>query len=163
MVRFEYPANGSRPPVELIWYDGGMRPQTPRELLDDNKDLPQEGMMFVGDKGKILSGFHINEPRIISGRKMDAPADVNKDKRNQVRQTTEALPLFVNAVKTGKQYPGSFPEAEYLTEAVNLYAAALRSNKLLKYDAASKKITNVPEANKYLDREYRKGWDPESI
>ncbi len=94
---------------------------------------------------------------------MEAPANANNDKRNQVQQTSEALSLFANAVRTGKQYPGNFREAEYLTEAVNLYAAALRSNKLLKYDGASKKITNVPEANKYLDREYRKGWDPESI
>jgi hypothetical protein len=163
MVRFQYPANGNRPPIELCWYDGGMRPQTPLELLEENKDLPQEGMMFVGEKGKILAGFHIKDPRIISGKKMEAPANANNDKRNQVQQTSEALSLFANAVRTGKQYPGNFREAEYLTEAVNLYAAALRSNKLLKYDGASKKITNVPEANKYLDREYRKGWDPESI
>jgi hypothetical protein len=162
MVRFRYPANGNRPPVELCWYDGGMRPQTPSELFEEGKDLPQEGMMFVGDKGKILAGFNIQDPRIISGRKMDA-SNANKDKRSQVQQTSEALPLFVKAVRTGKQYPGNFREAEYLTEAVNLYAAALRSNKLLKYDAANVKITNVPEANKYLNRDYRKGWDPASI
>jgi hypothetical protein len=77
--------------------------------------------------------------------------------------TSEALPLFVKACKTGKQYPGSFAEAEHLTEAVNLYAAALRSHKLLKYDAASAKITNVADANKYLQRDYRKGWNPETI
>jgi len=119
--------------------------------------------MFVGDKGKILAGFHIKEPRIISGKKMEAPSNAPGDKRNQVQQTSEALPLFVNAVKSGKQYPGNFREAEYLTEAVNLYAAALRSNKMLKYDAASMKVTNIPEANKYLNREYRAGWDPASI
>jgi hypothetical protein len=45
-----------------------------------------------------------------------------------------------------------------LTEAVNLYAAALRAHKLLRYDAATMKITNVPDANKYLAREYRSGW-----
>jgi len=33
----------------------------------------------------------------------------------------------------------------------------------LKYDAAGLKITNVPESNKYLNREYRSGWDPASI
>ena len=119
--------------------------------------------MFVGDKGKILAGFHIKDPRIISGKKMEAPSNAATDKRSQVQQTSEALPLFVNAVKSGKQYAGNFREAEYLTEAVNLYAAALRSNKLLKYDAANVKITNVPDANKYLTREYRSGWDPASI
>ena len=80
-----------------------------------------------------------------------------------MQQTTKALPLFVDACKSGKQYAGNFSEAESLTEAVNLYAVALRTNKLLKYDAASMKITNVDEANKYMNREYRKGWDPESI
>jgi hypothetical protein len=162
MVRFKYPENGNRPAVDLCWYDGGMRPPTPIELINDNKELPQEGMMFVGDKGKILAGFNVQEPQIISGKKMDKP-DVTNDKRDQVQQTSAALPLFVEACKTGKQYPGNFSEAEYLTEAVNLYAVALRSNKVLKYDAASLKITNVPDANKYLTREYRNGWQPDKI
>ncbi len=162
-VRFKYPANGSRPPVDLIWYDGGMRPPIPIELLNDNKELPAEGMMFVGDKGKILAGFNVQDPQIISGTKIDKLANANKDNRNQVQQTSQALPLFVDACKTGKQYPGNFSEAEYLTEAVNLYAVALRSKHLLKYDAANLTIANVPEANKYLSREYRSGWDPASI
>lgn len=162
MVRFKYPANGNRPPVDLCWYDGGMRPPTPDELLNDNKELPQEGMMFVGEKGKILAGFNVQSPQIISGTKMDAPK-ANTDTRDQVALTSAALPLFVNACKTGKQYPGNFSEAEYLTEAVNLYAVALRTNRLLKYDAVNFKITNLADANKYLSREYRKGWEPETI
>jgi hypothetical protein len=39
MVRFKYPANGNRAPVDLCWYDGGMRPPTPAELLNNNKDF----------------------------------------------------------------------------------------------------------------------------
>lgn len=161
-VRFKYPENGSRPPVDLCWYDGGMRPPVPTELLEDNKELSAEGMMFVGDQGKILAGFNVQNPRLISGKKVDTE-NATEDKRSQVEQTSAALPLFIEACKTGKQYPGNFAEAEHLTEAVNLYAAALRSGKLLKYDAANLKITNVPDANKYLDREYRSGWDPVSI
>jgi hypothetical protein len=94
---------------------------------------------------------------------MDAPANTTPATQNQVQQTSAALPLFVDACKTGKQYPGNFSEAEYLTEAVNLYAAALRANKLLRYDAANMKVTNVADANKYLAREYRKGWGPDQI
>ncbi|QEC69880.1 Gfo/Idh/MocA family oxidoreductase [Panacibacter ginsenosidivorans] len=162
MVRFKYPANGNRGPVDLCWYDGGMRPPIPSELFDNNKELPEEGMMFVGDNGKILTGFNVQDPKIISGKQMDAPK-TNTDQRDQVAQTSAALPLFVNACKTGKQYPGNFSEAEYLTEAVNLYALALRTNKLLKYDAANVRITNVADANKYISRDYRKGWEPENI
>lgn len=162
-VRFKYPANGNRPAVDLCWYDGGMRPPIPDELIAADKELPAEGMMFVGDSGKILAGFNLQNPQIISGKKMDAGAHTATDKRSQVQQTSEALPLFVNAVKTGKQYPGNFMEAEPITEAINLYALALRTGKLLKYDAANLKITNVPEANKWLNREYRKGWEPEIV
>jgi hypothetical protein len=159
MVRFKYPANGNRPPVDLCWYDGGMRPAIPEELFSQNKELPQEGMMFVGTEGKILAGFNTQNPQIISGKKMDTPPAEARPNRDQVAQTSAALPLFVEACKSGKQYPGSFAESEYLTEAVNLYAAALRSNKVLNYDAAAIKITNVPDANQYLTRSYRSGWE----
>jgi hypothetical protein len=162
-VRFKYPANGNRPPVDLCWYDGGMRPPIPEELSNDNKELPQEGMMFVGDKGKILAGFHVENPEIISGKKMDGPADANNINGSKEEKVAKALQLFVQACKTGKQYPGNFSEAEHITTAVNLYAAALRSNKLLKYNAETVQITNVPEANKYLSREYRKGWELATI
>ena len=162
-VRFKYPANGSRPAVDLCWYDGGMRPSRPVELIEANKELPAEGMMFVGDQGKILAGFNVQNPQIISGKKMDPMNNSAADKRSQVEQTSQALPLFVEACKSGKQYPGNFSEAEHLTEAVNLYSVALRTGKLLQYDAANLKITNVPDANKYLSREYRTGWDPATM
>ena len=71
--------------------------------------------------------------------------------------------LFLDACRNGKQCPGSFTEAFPITEAVNLYAVALRAGQLLKYDATNMKITNVPEANKYFSREYRTGWNPDSI
>ena len=162
-VRFKYPANGTRPAVDLCWYDGGMRPPVPVELLEENKELPAEGMMFVGDKGKILTGFNLQNPQIISAKKQDDQNKVTTDTRNQVERTTAALSLFIDACKTGKQYPGNFSEAEYITEAINLYAVALRTGHLLKYDSANLKITNIPDANKYLDREYRAGWNPASF
>jgi hypothetical protein len=162
-VRFKYPANGNRPPVDLVWYDGGMRPPIPDELVAQNKQLPEEGMMFVGDSGKILAGFNVQNPQIISGKKMDPVITPDQEKQQMEQKHAQALPLFIEACKTGKQYPGNFSEAEHLTDAINLYAVALRSNKLLQYDADNLKITNVPDANKYLSREYRKGWDPETI
>ena len=156
-VRFRYPANGNRPAVDLTWYDGGMRPPVPEELVAKNRELPQEGMMFIGDKGKILTGFRIENPELISGSKVES---VKTEKReNYDERAEDAVRLFVNACKTGKQYPGSFPEAEHLNEAVNLYAAALRTNRILKYDGSKQQITNTPESNKYLTREYRKGWE----
>jgi len=160
-VRFKYPANGDRPAVDLCWYDGGIRPQLPAELLDNNEELPAEGMMFVGDKDKILAGFNIQNPRLLSQKKTDA-ANTQPQQREGDRMAA-ALQLFIDACKSGKQYPGSFRDAEFLTEAVNLYAASLRAGRLLKYDAAGRQITNYTAANKYLAREYRAGWSPASI
>jgi len=161
MVRFKYPANGDRGPVDLCWYDGGMRPPTPVELLSNNKNLEEEGMMFVGDKGKILAGFNVQNPRILSAK----ADDTNKTKGSTSGGNEELDPLknFAAACKSGKPFPGTFQEAEYLTEAVNLYAVALRSNSVLQYDAANLKITNNDKANKYLSRDYRSGWDPATI
>jgi hypothetical protein len=164
-VRFKFPAHGKRGAVDLVWYEGGMRPPTPPELEVDNKELPAEGMMFVGNRGKILAGFHVDNPRLIPERRMRThpvpPAPARQ--RPQPGEVSPSMRQWIAAVRGGPQSPGSFLNAGPITEAVNLYAVALRTGRKLLYDAANRKITNVPEANKYLFREYRAGWDPKSI
>jgi hypothetical protein len=68
-IRFKFAARGDRPALDLFWYDGGIRPPTPEELEEDKREFELEGMMFVGDKGKILGGFRGENPRIIPERK----------------------------------------------------------------------------------------------
>jgi hypothetical protein len=162
-VRFKYPARGERPAVDLIWYDGGMRPPAPEELDADGKELPPEGMMFVGDKGKILAGFRVEEPQLIPASRMrgyQVPEPPPK-RRREPGEMSPGMRQWIAACKGGKQSPGCFLNAGPISEAVNLYAVALRTGRRLKYDADAMKITNVPEANQYLAREYRKGWEPE--
>jgi hypothetical protein len=136
-----------------------MQPPCPQELTAENKTLPQEGMMFVGDKGKILAGFNVQNPQLLSQKGMETTV-TNPVPEERIET---ALQLFIDACKSGKQYPGSFAESDHIMEAINLYGVALRSGHLLKYDAATRQISNAPDANKYLSREYRAGWDPESI
>jgi len=161
-VRYGYPANGDRPPVELFWYDGGMRPPTPDELAAQNQILPEEGLMFVGTKGKILAGFNVQNPQLLVDGKIESSITVPAS-QGEAQTIIKALGLFVDAIKNGKQYPGNFSDAEFLTEAIDLYAVALRANQLLKYDASTRTITNAPDGNKYLSRNYRPGWDPDTI
>ncbi|MEP6468087.1 MAG: gfo/Idh/MocA family oxidoreductase, partial [Parafilimonas sp.] len=113
-----------------------MRPPTPDELLKNNKDIEEEGMMFVGDKGKILAGFNVQNPSILSAS-TNNNADKTKGSTSGGNEMLDRLKNFVAACKSGQQFPGSFPEAEYLTEAVNLYAVALRANHELQYDASA--------------------------
>jgi hypothetical protein len=151
--------------VDLVWYDGGMRPPTPPELEIDNQELPIEGMMFVGSEGKILAGFFLEDPHLIPESRMRAhpvaPGAANQ--RNQEDRLSAGIRKWISAVRGGPQSPSSFLNAGPISEAVNLYAVALRTGKKLLYDGESQKITNLTEANKYLSREYRKGWDPQSI
>jgi hypothetical protein len=165
-VRFKYPARGWRPAVDLIWHDGGMRPPTPPELDEDNRALQAEQMMFVGDKGKILAGFYVDDPRLIPERRMSgypAPAAPRQQQRGPY-QPSPGIKQWMAACRGAKeQSAGSFLNAWGISEAVNLYAAALRSRRKLLYDAEKMEITNYAAANKYLTREYRKGFEPDSV
>jgi predicted dehydrogenase len=159
-VRFKFAAKGKRPAVDLFWYDGGIRPPTPEELLEDNGELTIEGMMFVGEKGKILAGFRGENPRIIPERKA---REYQAAQANQTRPPAERSrrdTAWVDAFKGGAPTYGDFLLAGPISEAFNLGAISLRlGGKRLLWDAANMKITNLPSANKYLAREYRKGWE----
>ncbi|MFN7996587.1 MAG: Gfo/Idh/MocA family oxidoreductase [Bryobacteraceae bacterium] len=156
-IRFKFPARDGLDPVELLWYDGGMKPQTPEELEAENKELDAEGMMFVGDKGKILAGFLIEEPRVLG--KHGAHYQAPKVKKDWEGDALAGVKQWVTACRGGQRSPGDFVHAAGISEAFNLGAIGLRMGRRIDYDAAGMKITNVPEANQYLRREYRKGWE----
>jgi hypothetical protein len=74
------------------------------------------------------------------------------------------LRQWVAACRGAKQQSqGSFLNAGPISEAVNLYAIALRTGRRLLYDAQNTTFTNYEAANKYLSREYRKGFDPATV
>lgn len=156
IVRFKFPKQESLPAFDLFWYDGGMKPPTPEELEVDGKDMPPEGMMFVGDKGKILGGFRNENPVLIPSSRMKnySVADEGPDARG-----SRADDVWIDAFREKKQSPGSFLLAGPVSETINLGAVALRAGKKVLYDAAKMEITNVPDANRFLHREYRKGWE----
>lgn len=164
-IRFKFAAKGDRPALDLFWYDGSMKPPTPEELEAENKELPLEGMMFVGDRGRILAGFRGENPQIIPERKMrdyrtaknlPEPAPAGRGSREERPGDIE----WVTAFKAGRPTYGDFLLSGPISDAVNLGAVSLRlGGKRLVFDAAAAKITNVAGANPYLTREYRPGWE----
>ena len=156
MIQLEFPEQKSLPAFDLFWYDGGMKPFIPEELREDKRDMPEEGMMFVGDRGKILGGFRGEKPEIIPSRLMKA---YQGEKEVPVREEDRRPNTWLDAIKNDRESPGSFRYAGTVTEAINLAAVALRAGKKVEYDSAKMKITNDEAANKYLTREYRKGWE----
>jgi len=156
VIRFKFPEQETLPPFDLYWHDGGMKPPTPEELEEDNLELEREGMMFVGDKGKILLGFRGESPRIIPERKMKEylkGEELPEDRGNRSDRH------WIDAFKSNTQSPGSFLLAETVTETTNLGAIALRAGKKICWDTVNKRITNDEAANRFLYREYRKGWE----
>ncbi len=155
LIQLRFPKQETLPPFNLFWYDGGMKPFIPEELAVDNRDIPNEGMMFVGDKGKIIGGFRGEKPEIIPASKRDA---YSGNKELPPRERGRRSDTWAQAIKENKNSNGSFLYAGPVTEAINLGAVALRAKKEVKYDTASMKITNDEAANKFLTRDYRKGW-----
>jgi len=155
MIRFEFPARQDMPLVSLYWYDGGLRPPKPRELELDDKDMPSEGLLFVGDKGKILAGFSGDNPRIIPEKKMKA---FRKPPQTLPRPIGE-LEQWIRACKGGKDAGASFQNVYPFAETVCLGAIALRVDRKLKWDTENMRFTNSAEANDLIRRKYRKGWE----
>lgn len=156
IIKFKFNAQPSLPAFDLYWYDGGMKPSTPDELYATGGSLQREGMMIVGDKGRIIAGFRGESPVLYSaGKKITAPAPVAA----QGLQNEDANNVWINAFREKTQAPGSFLFSGSVTETILLGAVTLRAGKRVEYDTEKMKITNLPEAEKYLTREYRKGWE----
>lgn len=147
-VRYEFPARGTMPPVSLTWYDGGLKPKRPAEL-EDSRELGNSGTLYIGDKGKMLDG------RLIPEGKMRT----YKYPPHTLPRSIGHYEEWIHACKGGEPGGSNFDIAGPLAEAVLLGNVALRTKKMLKWDAKKFRITNVPEANQYLRCSYRKGWD----
>jgi predicted dehydrogenase len=156
VIRFKFPAQNDLPSLAVCWYDGGMRPSIPEELEADNGDLEREGMLFVGDRGKILAGFRCERPRLIPERRMREYLGGAEPPAETVDRSQDD---WIEAFRSGRESPGSFLKAGAVTETILLGAVALRAGRRIVYDAENMRVTNIPEANTYLRREYRRGWE----
>jgi hypothetical protein len=156
IVEFDFPAQEKLPSFKLLWYDGGMKPRTPEELDADGKELPREGMMFVGDSGKILASFHGGSPVLLPEKRMVEYTGSAEPPEEEVTRNDRT---WIEAFKSGSESPGTFLKARPVTETILLGAVALRAGQKVVYDPRGVRISNLPEANKYLTREYRAGWE----
>ena len=146
-VRFRFAAKGSRPALDLFWYDGSMKPPRPDELESQHDDLPAEGMMFVGDKGKIIADFLGENPRIIPEKTTAGiPICEGRDRRRLPRRSAPGRnrrrdSSSVGGCIQGWRLPayGDFLLAGPISDAFNLGAVSLRmGGARLVFDAADR-------------------------
>ncbi len=145
--KWTFPARGNLPPVELTWYDGGRRPSLQKK--HNMPDYP-EGILFVGSQGMLIADY--GRFKLYPEEKF---AGVGRPR------LPEGLPHaqeWITACKTGSPTGCNFDYSGPLTETVLLGTVAHRAGKKLEWDAKNMKVTNCPEANQYIRREYRQGW-----
>lgn len=169
VVHYQFPARGDWPAVKLTWYDGGLKPNWPDGLVGD-RGLGGNGTMYIGDKGVLLGG------------RRGVPTLLPESRQNEYEPPEKSLPRsighhaeWIEACKGGKPAGANFEFAGLVTQVVLLGNVALRMDERpssgrrgragipeplpkLDWDGQNMKVTNVPEANDFLHREYRKGW-----
>jgi predicted dehydrogenase len=161
-LRFKFGPAGDRPALDLFWYDGGMRPRLPDELEAQNAEISAEGILFVGEQGTILAGFHGQDPHLFTSGKIEPLANgasSDRDSSSSQRRSGDRYAGWLQACQGGAQPPGSFLNAAAITDTVNLGIVALRAGTKVEFDSQNMRITNVADANRFLRREYRPGWE----
>jgi predicted dehydrogenase len=148
IVRYEFPENGERPAISLTWWDGGLMPPRPEELEQEREMGGGDGMLYIGDKGKMLNHRLIPESRMKENG--PPPKTLPRSPGHYVE--------WINACKGGEPAGANFDFAGPLTEAVLLGNIAIRTQKKLLWDGPNMTITNVSEANQYVNPPYRSGW-----
>ncbi len=155
MIRWEFAARGEMPPVSLHWYDGGMRPPLLSELEKDGNPMPAEGLLFVGEKGKILAGFMGGNPRLIPSGEMTS----FKQPPQTLPRPKDELSQWIGACQGGPPSGANYEQIFPFCETICLGNVALRVNKKLQWDADAKQFRNSMDANQLLTRRYRPGWE----
>ena len=113
------------------------------------------GVLFIGDKGKIMCGCYAKNPRLIPETKMKAyqrpPKTIPRIEGNHEHD-------WIQACKGGSKACSNFDYSGPLTEVVLLGNLAIRTGKKLDWDGLNMQVTNAPEANEYVRHQYRAGW-----
>ncbi|MEO0570164.1 MAG: Gfo/Idh/MocA family oxidoreductase [Bacteroidota bacterium] len=184
-VTYEFPGTAyTDKTLKWIWYDGpGMPPSHEDLILPGQKDtkkqkmaktdisldanvaaegqLPDQGAMFVGSKGRLLLPHFMQLPKkIVRGKYVDISKDIAKHNlgepiRNYASEGPKHYHQFVDACLGKDQCTAPFEYAARLTETILLGVIAGRfPNQTLHWDAATAQFAEE-EANPYLSGEYR--------
>lgn len=148
-VTYEYGQRGSLPPVKLTWYQGAMKPTAWTE-----KKIPQlaSGVLFVGSEGMLVSDY--SKHTLLPEAKF---ADFKRPEPS-IPPSPGQQAEWILACKNGTKSLCDFSYAGPLTEANHLGNVAYRAGKKIHWNPQTMRITNAPEAEQFLQMEYRKGW-----
>lgn len=147
---YEYGPRGDLPPVKVVWHQGEDKPE-----IWKSGGIPQwgDGVLFIGDKGLLLSNYekHVLLPEKDFVDYQPPPMTIPPTPSHHLQ--------WVNACMNGGPTGADFEYGGLLTEANHLGNVAFRAGKKLEWDFKNMKATNAPQADQYIRRERRKGWE----
>lgn len=161
VVHYKFPARSSLPAVRLTWYEGkhhGQRVLPPAELAGV-KELSASGSLLVGDRGTLYSPsdygdvYRLLPEKQFQDDKIQSPG-LALNGLGDLGMKIE----WIKAIRGGPPALSSFDYAGLLTETILLGNVAIRARAPLEWDGPGMRITNHPEMNRLLRREYRAGW-----
>lgn len=145
----EYTANET---IKIQWFDGGQLPSTSGSHLPPTTALPSSGSLLIGEKGSLVIP-HVGEPRLYFD-------DANESTKYEMADDQDHYHGWIDGCISGKQPSDDFTYGALLTETILLGTIAIRfKGETLDWDAENMKFTNMEEANKWVTRDYREGWD----
>lgn len=137
--------------LRITWYDGGRLPTGSDSHVPRTAALPRSGSILIGESGSLVIP-HVGEPKLYPEEKFPQPVELADD-RNHYHG-------WVDGCLSGEQPSDGFDYGGRLTEAVLLGNIAVRYKKTtLQWDAPNMRVTNLEEANRWVTRQYRNGWE----
>jgi predicted dehydrogenase len=146
-VDYEYPARGTQPAVHLTWYHGVSGPDLDGKVTHNGYP---SGVLFEGANGSLLANY--GQHRFVT-----QPAGFERPKPTIARSVGHHRE-WLQAIRTGGTTTCNFDYSGALAETVLLGNVAYRAGGKLTYDARTGRVTGNANAERYLRREYRKGW-----
>ena len=104
----------------------------------------------------MATGDYCRSPRIIPESKMKKMISKLPPKTIPRVEGGDPHPEWIRACKGGPKAGSNFDYSGPLTEMVSLGNLAIRAGKKLEWDGPNMRVTNCPEANKYVRHGYRK-------
>jgi predicted dehydrogenase len=158
ILSFEFAARGTKPPVTLKWYEGGLKPENRPEW--GLAELPGSGMIMVGDKVSLMTGGRPNDPKLLLPEEDWKSFMENKPAETIPRVEGGPRAEWMAAIRGTGPMPGSvFEYSARLTEMSLIGVLAQRMNTRIEYDAENMKVTNHPEFDVYIKEPVRSGWE----
>jgi predicted dehydrogenase len=153
---YQFPARGKMPPVKVTWYSGGLLPQKPQELEEDRVLTGGgNGILFIGDKGKIMCDGWGGTPQLIPYSKMK---EYTQPPKTIPRIKGDHITNWVDSCKNSTKACSDFSYSGPMTEVVLLGNVALRTGKKIYWNGEKMSAANTPEAEKFIHPAYHNGW-----